>query len=591
MSRWMLLVTVLVLSSPGLAQVPADGLTLISPNGYSESWLIELDGTVVQTFHHDGPHGRSSYRLDDGSLLLPVLDPAGQFPFGGAGGRIQRIDPTDTVVWDFLFSDADFQQHHDIEPMPNGNVLLIAWERKTAAEAEARGKTNLDGDEMWPTALFEIQPDGATGGTIVWEWHLWDHLIQDVDPAKPDYGVIADHPERVDINLGTASNGSWDHANSVDYDPVRDEIVMSCHRLGEILVIDHSTTSAEAAGHTGGNHGRGGDILYRWGNPANYGAPGARRLFGVHGANWIDPGMPGQGNILLYNNGNRDGSLNDNSSAEEVIPMRDANGHFVWSPGTAFGPPAANWIYNDPGVLFSPRFGSAIRMPNGNTLISEGIGGRLLEVTLAGDVVWEHSGPTDIFMARRYFEDPSVPTLVVSSSASWEGDHVRLTATLTAADPGLRVEVHRRDSGPFRPIATQVTWDGPRLEVRDASAPDGTSAYRIQLRDEHGTRATVEESVVVPHRPLSLGPIRPNPFNPRATVEFRLPTAGELELAVFDVRGRRVVTLATGGSEAGTFVATWDGRDADGRESASGTYFFRLWTDAGQQVRKAVLVR
>jgi len=550
-----------------------------------------LDGTVVHTYTHDGPHGRSSYLLDDDTLLLPVLDPNGQFPFGGAGGRIQRIDLDENVLWDFYLSDSDFQQHHDLEPVPNGNVLVIAWERKTAAEAEALGKTNLDGDEMWPTALFEIQPQGTTGGTVVWEWHLWDHLIQDVDPAKPNHGVIADHPERVDINIGTARNGSWDHANSVDYDPVRDEIVMSCHRLGEILVIDHSTTTAEAAGSTGGNHGKGGDILYRWGNPANYDAPGPRRLFGVHGANFIDAGLPGQGNILLYNNGNRSGSLDDRSSAEELDPPRDANGHFEWTPGTAYGPATADWIYEDPGVLFSPRFGSAFRLPNGNTLISEGLGGRLLEVTLAGQVVWEYFGPTDIFMARRYFEDDTVPTFVSPSSAEWRGDHVRIEAQLASSDPGLRFEVLRRGAGAFRPVPAVVEHRGDRVTIQDRKAPAGSLAYRVQVLDGSGVVATVEESVVVPLREVVLGEVHPNPFNPRAQVEFSLPTSGPTELAVFDVRGRHVVTLLSAHRPAGAFVATWDGRDAAGRPAGSGTYFFRLRTPGAQHVRKAALVR
>ena len=302
------------------AQSPSNGLTIISVNGSFQTHLIDLSGTKVKTYDFDHAAGRSTYLLQDGSVLQPIFDVDGRFAFGGAGGRIQRVNTNNAVVWDFLYSTFGRQQHHDIEPMPNGNVLLIAWERKTAADAVALGKTNLDGAEMWPTVVVEIEPVGLNGGNVVWEWRLWDHMIQESDSAKPIYGAVADHPELIDINIGTAVNGSWDHANSIDYDPVRDEIVLSCHRLSEVIVIDHSTTTAEAATHSGGNRGKGGDILYRWGNPANYGAIGGRQIFGVHAANFIDAGIPGAGNIIYYGNGNRSGSTNDFSSAVEIVP-------------------------------------------------------------------------------------------------------------------------------------------------------------------------------------------------------------------------------------------------------------------------------
>ena len=82
----------------------------------------------------------------------------------------------------------------------------------------AAGRVNTFG-EMWPTAIFEVEPSGPTGGNVVWEWHLWDHLIQDADPTKENYGVVGDHPELMDVNLGEVSGiggGDWDHANAID---------------------------------------------------------------------------------------------------------------------------------------------------------------------------------------------------------------------------------------------------------------------------------------------------------------------------------------------------------------------------------------
>jgi hypothetical protein len=101
---------------------------------------------------------------------------------GGAQGVIQRYSWSGTLVWEYTYSGATYLAHHDIEPMPNGNFLLIAWEVKTAAQARQAGFSR--NASMWPDHIIEVQPSGTNGGTIVWQWHVWDHLIQDYDPTK-----------------------------------------------------------------------------------------------------------------------------------------------------------------------------------------------------------------------------------------------------------------------------------------------------------------------------------------------------------------------------------------------------------------------
>ena len=140
----------------------------------------------------------------------------------------------------------------------------------------------------------------------------------------------AAHPGRIDVNYGlgfTAANPKelerlkglgyvggtrsisedWNHTNSVAYNAALDQIMLSVHSFHEIWVIDHSTTTAEAAGSTGGKRGKGGDLLYRWGNPVVYhaGKVSDQQLFGQHHAHWIPPGRPGAGNLLVFNNGSR----------------------------------------------------------------------------------------------------------------------------------------------------------------------------------------------------------------------------------------------------------------------------------------------
>jgi hypothetical protein len=181
----------------------------------------------------------------------------------------------------------------------------------------------------------------------VWEWHVWDHLIQDFDTNQANFGVVADHPEWVDINFGRDGRADWLHANSIDYNEKFDQILFCAPWVDEIWIIDHSTTTAEAAGHTGGNSGKGGDLLYRWGNPQAYdrGTVADQRFFRQHGAHWIPEGTARWRNILVFNNGS--GRPEGNySTVEEIVPPVDLNGFYTNPPaGVAFGPVTSLWTY------------------------------------------------------------------------------------------------------------------------------------------------------------------------------------------------------------------------------------------------------
>ncbi len=144
--------------------------------------------------------------LGDGTILRTIrvgVGPGG----GGAGGGVQKVEWDGTVVWDFRYNTNGDLSHHDVKSLPNGNVLLIAWETKTRTEAIAAGRNPnyVSSNGFMPDHIIEVQPTGPTSGTIVWEWHVWDHLIQDYDSSKANYGVVGDHPELVDINYVTSS--------------------------------------------------------------------------------------------------------------------------------------------------------------------------------------------------------------------------------------------------------------------------------------------------------------------------------------------------------------------------------------------------
>ncbi len=372
-----------------------DGYTLFAPNSYETTYLIDNEGRLVHSWDSDYLPGLSAYLLEDGSLLRAAqIESSG---VAGGGGRVERLAWDGTLEWEFEYANDEHKSHHDIELLPNGNVLMIARERKTSDEAIAAGRDPaiLEQDKLLPLHIIEVEPTGASGGNIVWEWHVWDHLVQDYDATKANYGVVADHPELTDINFTPTRRADWHHANSIDYNPDFDQIVVSLRHLSEIWVIDHSTTTAEAAGHSGGNSGKGGDLLYRWGNPEAYraGDVADQKMFFQHDAQWIEPGLPGEGNILVFNNGPRpDGEY---SSVEEIVPPVDGSGNYSLTPGQAYGPVEPTWTYMAPNPtdFFSRFISGAQRLPNGNTLIAAGPQGTFFDVTPEGTTVWKYVNP------------------------------------------------------------------------------------------------------------------------------------------------------------------------------------------------------
>jgi hypothetical protein len=276
---------------------------------------------------------------------------------------------------------------------------------KSAQEvADAGCKTNAN---VRADYVIEVKPVGKTGGEIVWEWHMWDHLIQDADKSKANFGEVARHPELMDINFGFGPGGKgakggpgkggidWTHTNSVDYNAELDQIMLSVHNFSEVWVIDHGTTTAEAAGHTGGKSGKGGDILLRFGNPLVHraGAAADQQLYVQHNAHWIPKDAPGGGHALVFNNGARRPGGNFSSVDEFVLPV-DARGGYA-SPSSVHGAAQAVWTYFAPKKtdFFSGYISGAQRLPNGNTLICSGADGIFFEVTAEKEVVWKYVNP------------------------------------------------------------------------------------------------------------------------------------------------------------------------------------------------------
>ena len=503
------------------------GYTLFAPILSTNTYLVDNKGRLVHSWHSSYRPGMSAYLLENGNLLRTA--DVGNTVFTG-GGRVEEFDWDGNLVWAYEYSTDLYCQNHDIKPLPNGNVLMIAYEYKTRADAIAAGRDPAKlGPSFWPDYVIEVNP--ATD-SIVWEWHVWDHLIQDFDSTKTNYGVVADHSELVDVNV-TAPDvpydaTSWTHMNSVDYNPQFDQIMLSLRNFSEVWVIDHGTTTEQARGHSGGRRGMGGDILYRWGNPQTYRAGDStnQKFFGQHNARWIEPGLPGAGHIMVFNNGvQRPGG--SYSSVDEFIPDCDSTGVYPRpTPGTPFGPAAQSWTYHadPPTSLYSAAMSGAQRLANGNTIFYTSGNGAMTEVTDGADVVWRYINPVVDAGPLYQGETTGAPNLVFRATR-YSPDYPGLTGrTLT---PGYPIELYR-------------------------TPPSGIS--------ESGGASTRSVGLLV----------SPNPFGRKTTIRLSLPRTVSAELGIYSVDGRLVRTLP---SISGT---VWNGDDNTGNRVGRGVYYCRL---------------
>jgi hypothetical protein len=545
------------------------GYTLLAPMDSTSTYLLDMQGKVVHTWTSDCYPALCPVLLENGNLLRSGSIGGDSRVFGpgpGVGGKIQEFAWDGKLVWDFRFYNARQLPHHDMIRLPNGNVLLIVSDRKTNEEAIAAGRRpEFVGDRhSIPDSLVEIKPTGPTTGKVVWEWHLWDHLVQDFDKTKANYGNVREHPELVNINYGeddlkpqdptktgaktgqsTApsrprGNSDWTHFNGVAYNAELDQIAVSVWQFSEFWIIDHSTTTAEAAGHTGGRGGKGGDLLYRWGNPRAYraGTKADQKLFMQHNAHWIPRGLPGEGHLLVFNNGNGRTGGNYSSVDELVLPV-DAQGRYAGKPGTAYGPDKLVWSYSAPkkSDFYSSFISGTQRLPNGNTFICSGASGTIFEVTPGKEIVWKYVNPNK----RNMVVGPVAPPGQVLSPIAGEflgvstGQRMQLDALQKDIDARLdklftldqRKQLTQKDTGtggfrfPGRPGQIMTDSEQARLKLSDEQKKDLASLQKVV--DERFNKVLTPaqkrqiDSVFapygrVPNRPALAG--RGNPAHP-----------------------------------------------------------------------------
>ncbi|MDF3294175.1 aryl-sulfate sulfotransferase [Streptomyces silvisoli] len=320
----------------GLIALDADaafpGYTLYAPlTGAGEVYLVDLRGEVVHRWNLPYRPGRHARILPGGNLAYNGVlpDEPALFPMWHKYRGGVMLEAAPDGT--VLREHRDPSQHHDAHHLGDGRILYTALEPLRGAEADAvRG--GIAGSEPDGTVWADTIKEVDAEGNVTWSWRAADHL------DRVEYAL---HPHY--------SREHWPLINSVS--PLADgNILASLRSVSAVIVISRAT----------------GEILWR-----------------------TDPGIVSQqhcptelpsGSILVFDNGVfRPGW---DVPFSRVIEIDRTSGKITWE-------------YHDPAreAFFAPFMGSAQRLPNGNTLVTDSPSGRLFEVTADGYLCWEYVVP------------------------------------------------------------------------------------------------------------------------------------------------------------------------------------------------------
>ena len=364
-----------------------DGYTLFAPTGARTTYLVDNCGRLVRSWESDHLPGLVARLLPGGILLRAGRIPAPEFQGGGLGGTVERYAWDGSLLDACLLASDSLHAHHDVFPLENGNYLAIQWERHTAEEAMAHGRLpELTPEWVWSERFVEVDPATCA---VVWQWRVWDHLVQNTDPGLPNFGEPADFPRRFDINFQAALTGGglgpgggalaaadWMHVNSIALHPESNLLLAGSRKWSEVWAIDRAT----------------GEVVWRWGNPQAYGrgTEADRQLWGQHDAQFVP------GGVLVFNNGWQ--RPEGDYSTVDFIPVPELATGQIPDPGSGPWAPAAATILH-PGApdpaFWSPNLSGAQLLPSGGLLACEGATGRLTELDAAGTPVWTYVVPVN----------------------------------------------------------------------------------------------------------------------------------------------------------------------------------------------------
>jgi hypothetical protein len=353
-----------------LSQI-SPGYTLIAPynrvvNANSQFkgkvYLLDLAGNPIHTWITDKQPLYSQLRKN-GNLLVVMEAPKYNHPLppGGNTGTIQELDWNSKVVWEY----KNEMMHHDFVDLPNGNILLSLWE-KTSPEIASQIKGGVAGTTLNGSIFSDNLVEINKKGEIVWSWHSSEHLDPNLDILGQDMPEFA-----------------WTYTNGLGYTPRNpidgtEAFIVSMRSLNEVLIVRKND----------------GQIIWR--SPQ-------QMLNTQH-----DPSFLANGNILVFDNGFARQPNPFPSYGSRVVEINPRTNKIVWQFDGGNG-------VIDKVRFFAPIVGGAERLPNGNTLITDGPKGHIFEVTKDKKVVWDFISPYTtemtgtfpnnfLFKSRRYAE-------------------------------------------------------------------------------------------------------------------------------------------------------------------------------------------
>ncbi len=567
-----------------------NGYTLFGAMG--KTYLIDMEGYIVNQWNTVGTNPRL---LDSGN----ILDASTKNPSGFSG--FIELDWNGNTVWQYSETRSNYFPHHDWTRIYNKKLnayttLYIANKNLTKAQAVAAGAnpTTVQDTVVQMDAVVEVD----MSGNIVWEWWFFDHVIQDYDATKSNYvgsgKKISDYPGKININLtGVPLRKDWLHCNSIDYNESLDQIVINSV-AGEFYIIDHGNTfiSGNPSGSIALAATSAGDFLYRFGDPARYGqgnppsvgtnwttsTTGNKQIGGAHDVHWIKSGLPGAGNIQIFNNGEYLFERTSQSYIFEVNPYYNSQkvntgayvnpptaGYYTWTypnndamKQNKFISNQVVWIYNSKNDqnFFSTIGGSEQRLANGNTLICSDSQGHLFEVTY-GDantspqVVWDYISPVT-------------------------QDGIKSVIT----------DQYPMYNSVFR--CYRYTSSHPALAGRTLSKTKTITGKTPQYYKPEDLLAGAEYEFSSTQADYSISQNYPNPFNPSTIIKYQLPVSSNVRISVIDILGKEVAVLVNGFQSAGVHNLNFN---PTGFFLSSGIYLYRIEAGTFSKTMKMIYLK
>jgi len=379
-----------------------DGYTLINSAFPS---LIDMNGTLIHRWNTFFPQPAKLF--PGGFLITGTKYKFCGFACGDAT-TLEELDWNGTIVWSYNGrEDGRARQHHDFEcegnpvgyyapgqdVVSNGTTLILSHHTVI--------NTSISKRQLSDEVIYEINWDGTPTG---FEWHASEHFNQMGFDNTSKHGIFN--------NPGILGDGDYLHMNSmsvlgenkwytmdpINYSYFNPENIIVSSRNGDFIAI--------ISKHTG-------DIVWRVGPYYSNDTEAGRKLgqiIGLHHAHMIPQGLPGAGDILLFDNGGVAGygyfGMPDRFRLwSRVFEFNPVTLDIVWQ----YSYPTGNWWFprsGDGHKFFSYYISSAQRLPNGNTLISEGSNGRVFEVTNTSKIVWDYEQPLRVFQVYRAYRVP-----------------------------------------------------------------------------------------------------------------------------------------------------------------------------------------